>query len=207
MTPWNKGKKLPAEPLTVEEVRALLDCCSRRAPTGIRNGALIATLYRAGLRIAEALGLKPSDFNASDGTLRILDGKGHKSRLVGLDPQACALLLRWVDKRGTIDLNGHHRLFCTLGGKQMSTAYVRNLFKRLGRKAGIEKRVHPHGLRHSHAFELAAENCPLHIIQAQLGHSSLATTDRYVKHLNPKAVVDAMQGRTWADERSAGENE
>jgi site-specific recombinase XerD len=149
------------------------------------------------LRIAEALGLKPADYDAQAGTLRILDGKGHKSRVVNLNPEACALLSRWVDRRKHLGLNGHHRLFCTLGGKRISTAYVRHLFKRLGRKAGIEKRVHPHGLRHTHAFELVGEGHPLHVIQAKLGHSSLVTTDRYVRHLNPQADVDAMRGRVW----------
>jgi len=57
MEPWNKGKNLPAEPLTVDEVRALTGGCSNRAPTGVRNVALIVTLYRGGLRISEALSL------------------------------------------------------------------------------------------------------------------------------------------------------
>ena len=65
------------------------------------------------------------------------------------------------------------------------------------RKAGIERRVHPHALRHSFAFELASEGTPLHIIQCQLGHSSVATTDRYIRHLNPSAVVEAMKSRVW----------
>jgi integrase len=59
------------------------------------------------------------------------------------------------------------------------------------------KRVHAHGLRHTHAFELATEGTPLHIIQAQLGHASVATTDRYIRHLNPAAVVEAMKSRVW----------
>ena len=76
-------------------------------------------------------------------------------------------------------------------------ASVRSLIQRLARKAGIEKRVHAHGLRHTHAFELANENTPLHVIQQQLGHSSLTTTDRYIRHLAPREVVEAMQGRKW----------
>jgi hypothetical protein len=54
--------------------------------------------------------------------------------------------------------------------------------------------VHPHGLRHTHAYELANEGTPLHVIQQQLGHSSLATTDRYIRHLNPQQVVEACAG-------------
>jgi site-specific recombinase XerD len=67
----------------------------------------------------------------------------------------------------------------------------------LARRAGIEKRVHAHGLRHTCAFELANEGTPLHLVQAVLGHSRLTTTARYIAHLNPKQVVDAMRGREW----------
>jgi integrase len=67
----------------------------------------------------------------------------------------------------------------------------------LARKAGIEKRVHPHGLRHTHAYELMMEGVPVPIIQQQLGHSSLATTDRYVGHLAPIDLIARMQEREW----------
>lgn len=196
-TPWNKGRKLPAEPLTQSEVKELLKACSNRAPTGIRNRALIVLFYRGGLRAKEALCLVPKDCNTQDGTVRVLHGKGDRSRLVGIDPEAGAVVQRWLDCRAALGVNGRHPLFCTLKGKFLSSAYVRNLMKRLGAKVGIEKRVHPHGLRHTHAFELANEGVPLHIIQQQLGHSSLATTDRYIRHLNPQQVVDAMRRRRW----------
>jgi integrase/recombinase XerD len=62
---------------------------------------------------------------------------------------------------------------------------------RLARRAGIEKRVHPHGLRHTHAAELALEGQPMNLIQAQLGHSSLATTSRYLAHIAPAELVHA----------------
>jgi site-specific recombinase XerD len=114
-----------------------------------------------------------------------------------MDPEAVAIVEKWIERRARIGLNGRHPLFCTLRGGRLWSPYVRNLLHRLARKVGIEKRVHPHGLRHTHAFELAGEGVPLHVIQQQLGHGSLATTDRYVRHLNPQAVVDVMQGRTW----------
>ena len=197
--PWNKGKKLPAEPLTQDEVKRLLKGCSNRAPTGIRNRALIVLFYRAGLRVKEALSLMPKDCDVKQGTIRVLHGKGDRSRLVGLDPEASAVLQRWLDRRAALGVNGRHVVFCTLKGKSLYSAYVRNLMKRLAAKVGIEKRVHPHGLRHTHAYELANEGTPIHIIQQQLGHSSLATTDRYIRHLNPQQVVEAMRGRTWGN--------
>jgi site-specific recombinase XerD len=192
-----RGRRFPAEPLTPEEVKRLLRCCSKRAPTGLRNAALIVVLWRGGLRVSEALNLYPKDLDVERGTLRVLHGKGDRSRLVGIDPEAVAVLQRWIDKRTAIGLNGRHPLFCTLGGGPLATVYARNLLKRLARKAGIEKRVHPHGLRHSHAYDLASEGHPLHVIREQLGHSSLATTDRYVRHLNPQQIVAAMQSRDW----------
>ena len=98
---------------------------------------------------------------------------------------------------------GRHRhqwpcaVFCTLAGRPVKPAdFVPSATA--GTKAGIDKRVHAHGLRHTHAFELATEGTPLHIIQCQLGHSSVATTDRYIKHLNPTAVVETMKARAWS---------
>lgn len=86
--PWNKGRKLPPEVLTGSEVNALLGVCSKRAPTGIRNRALIAMLYRGQLRIGEALAFKPKDLDRKGGTLRVLHGKGDRARTVGLDSGA-----------------------------------------------------------------------------------------------------------------------
>jgi site-specific recombinase XerD len=130
--------------------------------------------------------------------IRILHGKGDHDRVVGLDAGAWAILQLWLNRRAAAGINGRAPVFCTLKGKPMKSAYVRKLLPRLARKAGIEKRVHAHGLRHTHAFELASEGTPLHVIQAQLGHASVATTDRYIKHLNPSTVVETMKSRTWS---------
>ena len=108
------------------------------------------------------------------------------------------MLQRWLERRKALGINGHKPVFCTLTGGNLQATYVRGLLKRLARKAGIEKRVHPHGLRHSHAFELAGEGVPLHVIQQQLGHSSLATTDRYIRHLNPLELIETMRSREWS---------
>ncbi len=195
--PANKGKRYPAEILTDDEVRALLKVCSTRAPTGIRNRALIVALYRGGLRISEALALKPKDLDRKAGTVRVLQGKGGKDRTVGFDPTAFAMIEQWLDRRASLRINGRHRIFCTLDGKPLKTAYVRALLPRLAAKAGIEKRVHAHGLRHTHAAELAHEGVPMNVIQAQLGHANLGTTSRYLAHIAPAEVIRVMQGREW----------
>jgi site-specific recombinase XerD len=198
MTPANKGQKLPPEPLTQDEVKALIRACSKRAPTGMRNRALIVVLYRAGLRVSEALAIMPKDLDAEAGAIRILRGKGGTTRTVGLDAGAWAILQLWLDRRAALGMNGRQPVFCTLKGEPVKSAYVRTLFPRLARKAGILKRVHPHGLRHTFAFELAAERTPINVIQAQLGHANVATTSRYLAHLNPIAVVEAMKARSWS---------
>jgi integrase len=74
---------------------------------------------------------------------------------------------------------------------------VRDMLKRHAEKAGIGKRVHPHGFRHTHAAELAREGVPLHVIRRQLGHSDLAVTARYIDHLAPEEVVAAIRAREW----------
>ena len=84
----NKGEKFPAEPLTRAEVIALMNVCSRRAPTGKRDRALICILWRGQLRVSEALALKVADFDPTACTLRVLKGKGKKARVVVIDQQA-----------------------------------------------------------------------------------------------------------------------
>jgi site-specific recombinase XerD len=195
-----KGRTLPPEPLTREEAHRLMNAPSRRAPTGIRNKALLAVLYRAGLRISEALDLYLKDVDRAVGTLRVLHGKGNKSRTVGLDPETLALLERWLDVRASRGINGRQRLFCTLQGEPIKTAYVRALLPRLARKAGIEKRVHAHGLRHTMAAEMRAEGADIGVISKALGHSSIATTARYLDHVAPAAVVAAMRSRPWSEQ-------
>ena len=196
-TPANKGRKYPPEVLTEDEVRSLIEACSNSAPTGIRNRALIVAMYRGGLRSGEALALRPKDVDILGGTITVLHGKGDRRRVAGLDPGAAAILIRWVDARRILGINGHATLFCTLHGTPLQSSYVRTLLPRLARKAGIDKRVHPHGLRHTHAFELMMEGVPVPIIQQQLGHTSLATTDRYVRHLAPIDLISHMQKREW----------
>jgi len=195
--PSNKGMTLPPEVLTDDEVRDLIAAASRRAPTGIRNRALVALLYRTGLRIDEALELKPKDLDLDAGTVRVLHGKGNKARTVGVDQGATALVERWLDVRKARGINGNSRLFCTLDGRPMSSAYVRQLLPRLAKKAGIEKRVHAHGLRHSFAYSLLKEGVDVGTISTLLGHSSIAVTARYLAHLHPADAIATIHAREW----------
>lgn len=136
------------------------------------------------------------------GTLRVLRGKGSKARTVGLDPGAMASVQRWADARKAAGIRSG-TLFCTLAGSPMSQQYVRAMLQRTAGKAGIDKRVRPHGLRHTHAVELVAEGVPVNVISKQLGHSSSAITARYIDHVAPADVIAAMQARTWTEPASA----
>jgi integrase len=154
-------------------------------------------MYRGGLRLGEALALRPKDVDPDQGTMTVLNGKGGKRRTVGLDPGATAIVVRWIEKRQQMALGTKSPLFCTLAGKPLHQSYVRTLLKRLSDKVGVGKRVHPHGLRHTLAYELMMEGVPMPIIQRQLGHSSLATTDRYLQSIAPAEVIEAMRRRSW----------
>ncbi len=195
-TSSNKGLTMPVETLTPAEVARLLGSCNK-GDTGTRNQALIVTLYRAGLRISEALALLPKDLDAGASTIRVLHGKGDKARLVGIDAGAIAVIQRWLDRRAALGISAWKPIFCTLAGGAVSPDYVRGLMKRLARKAEIVKRVHAHGLRHTHASELMAEGKDIRLIQRQLGHSNLNTTVIYLDHIAPQQVVDAIKGREW----------
>ncbi len=195
--PKNKGKTYPPEILSEDEVRQLVRACSNRAPTGIRNRALLTLLYRTGLRISEALGLYPKDLDPAEGRVVVRHGKGDKARVVGLDHESFAVIERWMDRRTKLGLNGRQPVFCTLRGEPVKSPYVRALLPRLADKAGIEKRVHAHGLRHTHAAELAREGTPMNIIRAQLGHENLSTTSRYLDHIAPQELIDRMRSRKW----------
>jgi len=172
--------------------------CSTTASYGIRHRALIVLLYRTGLRISEALALRPKDVNLEVGSVTVLHGKGDCRRTVGIDPGANPHIEVWIERRRTLDPPGDAPLFCTMKGTPIGRTSVNRLFHRLARQAGIEKRVHPHGFRHTHAYELMMEGIPMPIIQRQLGHVSFATTDRYLLHIAPKQVIETMGKREWS---------
>jgi site-specific recombinase XerD len=196
--PGNKGETYRAEVLAEGEVNAIIGACSAVSLTGTRNRALITILYRGGLRIAEALALRPTDIDPDRGTVRVMDGKGHKPRTIGLEPGAMATVQRWADKRAQARIKGR-TLLCTLDGGQMSQQYVRAMLRRAAGHAGITRRVVPHQLRHTHAAELVFERVPMPIIRDQLGHSSLAVTDRYLRDIAPAEVIETMRQRKWTE--------
>ena len=190
------GTKLDADLLTATEIELLMRQCSRRAPTGVRNRALIAVLWRCGLRIGEAIALAPKDFEPDSGVLVVQRGKGGKRRVVGVDAGTVALVGRWLEVRRKRGIPGGP-LFCSLAGRPMDQSYVRHLLPRLGRKAGVERRVHAHGLRHAFAVDMIRSGAPLYVVRDALGHESVATTQIYLSRVGAHEAVEAMRKREW----------
>lgn len=199
--PGNAGKRYIAEPLTPDEVGLLISGCSRGSATGLRNRALIVVLWRSGLRISEALALLPGDLDHDAHTVLVRCGKGSKTRRVGIDSRALEYVRQWEKAREKLGVTPHEPLFCTIAapvtGGPLRSPYVRMLLKRLAVEAGITKRVHPHGLRHSLACDLSREKVPLALIQRQLGHSNPGTTGIYLQGISNTEVVEAMSVREW----------
>ena len=168
------GRKLgPAALLDEADVRGLLGVCSRRAPTGVRDHALITTLWRTGLRISEALALEARDvsLSAAKPTLGVRDSKTDSGvRRVGVHADVAAAVGRWLEVRGTLGLGRRGPLFCTLAGERLSDSHVRAMLRRRRDRAGLDDtRVHPHAFR-----------------------ASLAGTDAYLRRLAPDEAIDAV---------------
>jgi site-specific recombinase XerD len=208
-SPANKGQTYVAEPLTRAEFDALRDAITGRGPLAIRNRALLTVMYCSGVRVAEALALKSTDLDDDLTTVRVRRGKGDKLRMVAFDGSTGdrALVREWLTyRRDKLGLNGKTPVFCSVSsgvgrkpGAAMDTSYARRLLPKLGKAAGIEKRVHPHGLRHSHAAELVGRRVPLHAITGQLGHRSVVTTNVYLEKLTATDLV-ATIASTRTDE-------
>jgi len=178
--------------LTPGEVAAIIGQRSLRAPTGIRNRALLTLLYRSGLRVSEILAVRPSDVDMARHSIRLLGTKSGQAQTRGFHPSADDALARWLDTRQALG-TGPGKLFCTLVGTPLSDDYVRGLLHRLGAKAGISKRVHPHGLRHSFAVELEQVGTPVTVISKLLGHPSVAVIARYLDHLTNSQAVTVLE--------------
>jgi site-specific recombinase XerD len=193
----SNSSRLDADLLTPGEIERLMRQCSRRAPTGVRNRALIAVLWRCGLRIGEALTLAVKDFDPESGTIVVQRGKGGKRRFVGVDSGTVALISRWLEARQRRRISSSAPLFCTLAGKPIGQSYIRHPLPRLARKASIERRVHAHGLRHAFAVDLVRSGAPLYVVRDALGHTSIATTQVYLSRVGAHEAIEAMRNREW----------
>lgn len=201
LKPANFGNRYPATPPTPAEMLRILEACGG-GKTGVRNRALLTTLWRSGLRISEALDLRPFHVSFDHCTITVESGKGSKYRVVGTDQGCLEAVQDWLVSRSRLLLDQERApLFCTVSlpvpGGRLHSAYVRELCRDLARKAVVPHRVAPHQLRHAHAVELARERTPMHLIQRQLGHGNLGTTATYLSSIAPQEVIDYISRREW----------
>ena len=192
--PRNKGMRYPADPPTVEEIVAVM----RHAADdrhGWRVRAMIVVLWRAGLRIQEALALAEHDLDHRRGSLLVRHGKGRRRREVGMDEWGWEQRRPWLNARAA-SRSGRCSASSTAPPRApWSGAAVRGEFRRLAAHAGVRRRFAPHQLRHAHALELAREGVPLNIIQRQLGHANLGTTSIYLQGIDPEEIITAVRTR------------
>ena len=164
-----KAKTLPTV-LTKPEVKALIKAAGKK-----NRRLIIELLYSSGLRVSEAVKLKTEDLNLKERTARVKGGKGNKDRTVILSKFWIKKFKKSLSKRKTKS----PFVFAKKNGMPISTDSVQRLVKKAAKKAGIQKEVTPHTLRHSHATHLLEAGENIRTIQELLGHSSLATTQIY----------------------------
>lgn len=185
------------ELLTPDEAAALVHASSSRAPTGLRNRALVAIMYRSGLRPGEALALLPGDLDLVAGTVVVPPRKGGRRRTTGVDATTRELIAAWSARRAERGIGDDAPLFCTLAGEPIKAAYVRELLPRLARRAQIRKRVHPLALRYANAAELAEEGMPASMIDRHLGVAPTGASRRYRRPVSEADVAAAVAARRW----------
>lgn len=178
VTPPKQGERLP-DTLSVQEVEALLDSCPTETPVGVRDRALLELLYATGARVSELLGLNVDDVQDSEGVITVT-GKGNKQRLVPVGKHAQAAVSAYLVRvRPAFATGKSHALFLNTRGGALSRQSAWTVLKQAAQRAGIEKEISPHTLRHSFATHLLEGGADVRTVQELLGHASVTTTQIY----------------------------
>lgn len=178
-----KVKKLP-EVLTAVEVEQILDTADRTLSVGVRDAAILETLYASGMRVSELTNLEIDDLYFEIGFIKVI-GKGNKERLVPMGELAQKAVEHYVENARKDFLNSKkpekskNRVFINQRGGPLSRMSIWNIVNKYAQKAGIEKNVYPHIFRHSFATHLLEGGADLRAVQEMLGHSSIITTEIY----------------------------
>jgi site-specific recombinase XerD len=198
----NKGKRFPPHPIKRADVLALIRVAGDGTEVGVRNRAILTMMYRTGARTAELHHMHLNDIRwLDDGRMivRIAVPKGYSGgampREIGIDKKATQNIMEWLAVRGS----GDGPLFITRNGTGVSPVYLRQLLPRLARRAGIQRRVHPHAMRHSFAQDMERDGVSMMDIMGALGHQSLVTTQKYLQRVGVRAeeVVYTTMNRSW----------
>lgn len=187
------GRKLP-QVLTVHEIEALLNAIDHSTPTGMRNRAILETLYSCGLRVSELVGLRLSDIYFEEGLMQVL-GKGNKQRWVPIGSIALKYIRIYIEEVRThlpIQKKAENCLFLNHRGNQLTRVMIFLIIQELAAKAGLNKPISPHTFRHSFATHLVEGGADLRAVQAMLGHESITTTEIYT-HLDQSYLQQTIQ--------------
>lgn len=195
--PSSKGRRMPAEVYSPQEVAFLISAWDPETNCGARNRAMVGLFYGAGLRLNEALSVRPNDVDIEHGAVRVLFGKGQRTRTVGIDRTSLDLVTNWMEMHDDVGFIPGTPLICSMYGNKLGKSSVRESLRRAARKVGLNRRIHPNGFRHSMAYSMAMDGVPITIIRIQLGHVHISSTAAYLEHLAPVDVVRAMAARSW----------
>jgi integrase/recombinase XerD len=166
--------------LTEEDVEGLLGAPRIERALGLRDKAMLETLYASGLRVSELTGLKLAQVSQDMGVVRVV-GKGSKERLVPLGEEALAWIKRYLKEArpGLLGGKASDDLFVTARGAAMTRQMFWHLLRRYALQAGLSKPMSPHTLRHAFATHLLNHGADLRVVQLLLGHSDISTTQIY----------------------------
>jgi integrase/recombinase XerD len=177
-----KEKRLPRVILTEKEALQLIESADEKSPSGLRDRAVLETLYATGIRVTELANLNFWDVDVEEKILRVVLGKGRKDRNVPLTTTAAGAIAVYLEKgRPKLVSSNKPYLFLADKGGRLQRAVLSRIVQKYAQKAGIEKRVTCHTFRHSVATHLLKGRADIRHIQMLLGHESLQTTQRYTK--------------------------
>jgi integrase/recombinase XerC len=174
------GKPIPSY-LSVDDVFRLIEAVKPKGVLGLRNTAILETLYSTGMRVAELAGLDNGDIDFRSGAVRVL-GKGHKERIVPIGDKALNAIEAYRKILTQTKAIGHEPqdpLFLNKDNGRLSTRSIARVVDKFARACGLAVSVSPHAMRHSYATHLLDAGADLRAVQELLGHSSLSTTQRY----------------------------
>jgi integrase/recombinase XerD len=186
------GRKLP-EILTDDEINSLIEAIDVTKAEGLRNKAIIETLYSCGLRVSELVDLKLSNLHFEQEFLRI-SGKGERERLIPISKRAIEDIKKYLvvsRKKLTIEKGFENVVFLNRRGKKLSRVMIFTIIKNLADKIKLEKSISPHTFRHSFASALVQGGADLRTVQEMLGHESILTTEIYA-HLDKEYLKDTV---------------
>ena len=187
------GRKLPAF-LSVEQLATLLEAPPASTPLGLRDRAMLETLYTAGLRVSELVGLDGEEWKEAEGVLRVR-GKGRKERIAPVGSFAARALARWKEVRRVSDKAkpaDRDAFFLNKNGKRLTTRSVGRLLEKYLQATGLDTQATPHTLRHSFATHLLDGGADLRSVQELLGHKSLTTTQIYT-HVSTRRMRETYE--------------